>query len=223
MTGQIPLDLARAPDYSKRRFVPAASNGEAIAALADVDAWSNGALAIIGPKGSGKTHIGALWSAEHNALQMTHNDDIEDAARSRGRAVFIDDAARAREGLLFALINMAIRADISALLLTDSAPPASWPVDIPDLRSRLGALRIARVYAPDDELLEAIMRKLFLDRGLKVSDSLIQYLLARIERSVDAAYDAVSELDHAAAIAKVNVTRSFAVQYYSAKEQGALF
>lgn len=196
------------------------SNAEARAAMA-TGGRANNALAVIGPPGCGKTHLGHLWAAEHDAVILSGDDDMGRLADWRGQAVWLDDASAAREELLFALINMGMRGEISALLLTAREAPATWAVDIPDLRSRLGAMQVARIEAPEDALLTAIYKKLFMDRGLKVADNLIAYLLLREGRSVDAAYAVVDRLDRLSAAQKANVTRSFAAKYLD--EQGDLF
>lgn len=218
---QIPLDLSLRPDYRKAKFVDAPSNAEARAALAAPQNWSNRALALVGQAGCGKTHLGHLWAAQNDALYIEPGDDLRALADWRGRAIWLDNAGRASEALLFALINMGMRGEIESLLLCARAAPATWDVDIPDLRSRLGAMQVAKIDAPEDELLEAIYRKLFLDRGLKVADNLISYLLLRQARTVDAAHAVVDRLDKLAAAQKVNVTRSFAAK--ALDEQGEMF
>lgn len=218
---QIPLDLSLRPDYREARFVDAPSNREARAALTPSSVWANGALALIGPKGSGKTHLGHLWAAQRGAVAVSIDNDLSTLGEWRGRALWIDGADSASEQLLFAVINMAMRGEVPALLLTARTPPSLWSVEIPDLRSRLGAMQVVRLSEPEDALLEAIYRKLFLDRGLKVQDTLIAYLLLRQDRSVDAAYVVVDRLDTLAAAEKVNVTRAFAAKRLD--EQGELF
>jgi len=67
----------------------------------------------------------------------------------------------------------------------------------------------------------ALASRRYADRGLKVADNLIAYLLLREGRSVDAAYAVVDRLDRLSAAQKANVTRSFAAKYLD--EQGDLF
>ena len=94
-----------------------------------------------------------------------------------------------------------------------AAPPLGWNVEIPDLRSRLQNVQIAHIEEPDEDLLASILRKLFKDRGLKVSKALVSYLLANTDRSVNALRALVADLDETAAQQKVNVTRTFAVKF----------
>lgn len=221
VTTQIPLDLGLRPNYRASRFIASQSNAEARVALSRFPAWPKSALAIVGDGGTGKTHLGHGFIADHNGLLLPVENTLVDAALWRGRVIWVDEASRASEELLFGLINMAHTGEIAGLILTARKLPNLWSVSIPDLRSRLGALQVARISEPDDALLEAIYRKLFLDHGLKVSDALIAYLMLRMERSVDAARSVVALLDREAAAQKVNVTRSFAAKILD--QQGELF
>ena len=51
---------------------------------------------------------------------------------------------------------------------------------------------------PDDELLAQVLVKLLADRQLAVDDRLIGYIVARMERSLEAAQTIVERLDHLA-------------------------
>jgi len=88
-------------------------------------------------------------------------------------------------------------------------------VALPDLVSRLRALPVVTVSAPDDALLRAVMVKLFADRQLSVDESLIAYLATRIERSFAAAREAVAQLDREALRQKRGVTRALAAEMFA--------
>jgi len=215
-SSQIPLDFALKPDLGAQSFQYALSNAEARRALSNPK-WENNTLAIVGPKGCGKTHLGHIWAHENQAVSLKGADVFEPKAEWKGRALWIDNAANADEFTLFALINMAITEELTSLLLSDTKAPASWNVQIPDLHSRLRNVQVARIEEPDDNLLTGIILKIFNDRGLKVSDSLVSFLLTNTERSVGALRSLIAEIDEAAAIEKVNVTRSFASKYIQNK------
>ncbi len=216
---QIPFDLTLPPDYSAGAFIHGASNAEAVDALANTQIWANNILAIVGPKGCGKTHLGHMWANEKNAIIVDGNDGFVPRRDYRGRALWIDNGAQADEYALFTLINLAITGEIRALLLCARDMPAVWQVQLPDLRSRLRNLQTVQLQEPDEEVLQAIVTKLFKDRGLIVSKALITYLLSHADRSVDSLRGLITELDKKAASEKVNVTRTFAAKYM----QGKLF
>ena len=80
-------------------------------------------------------------------------------------------------------------------MLIGETPPARWPVSLPDLRSRLRAAAAVGVGRPDDNLLAAILAKLFADRQLAVTPDVIAFMMTRLERSFEAARRTVERLD----------------------------
>lgn len=219
MTSQLPLNLSIAPDISEGSFVRGRCNQEAHTAIHEGSRWANNILALIGPRGCGKTHLGHIFANEYEAVCLDGRDEFTPKPNWKGRAIWIDNAQGADEFTLFTLINLAITSDIKALLLCDRTSPSAWSVQIPDLKSRLRNVQIAHIEEADDELLFDILQKLFKDRGLKVSGNLISYLLSNTDRSVSALRILVADLDAAAVQQKVNVTRSFAAKFL----QGGLF
>lgn len=217
MSTQFPLKLVLAPNKSAKAFVNGVANAEVVAALADTSIWANNILAIIGPKGSGKTHLGHIWAERHKAISLDGSKGFVPRQDYRGRSLWIDNASSADEYTLFTLINLTITGELKALLFSDQNMPSDWNVQLPDLYSRLKNVQVARIQEPDEDLLKAIITKLFMDRGLKVSDNLIDYLLVHADRSVDKLRSLIQGLDKQAAAEKVNVTRSFAAKYMQAK------
>jgi chromosomal replication initiation ATPase DnaA len=94
--------------------------------------------------------------------------------------------------------------------LTAQSPARDWAIALPDLASRVQAAGLARLEAPDDGLLAAVLIKLFSDRQISVSPALIAFLLPRMDRSFDAARALVADLDAAALARGTAVTRGLA-------------
>jgi chromosomal replication initiation ATPase DnaA len=67
-----------------------------------------------------------------------------------------------------------------------------------------------RLAAPDTELTEAVLFKLFSDRQLQVEPHVIGYIALRIERSLGAAREIVATLDNEALTQGRRVTRAMA-------------
>jgi chromosomal replication initiation ATPase DnaA len=93
-----------------------------------------------------------------------------------------------------------------SLLLTAEGAPARWGTRLPDLSSRLKALPVATIGAPDDRLIHAILIKLFADRQLIIADDVVAFLTARMERSFEAASRLVAAIDTAALAAQRRVS-----------------
>ncbi|WP_348771417.1 DnaA/Hda family protein [Azospirillum sp. SYSU D00513] len=202
------------------------SNADAVAWLDRWPSWPAPALALFGPDGCGKTHLGHVWRARSRAV-VAQGADLDTAGLpdllAPANAVVVDDADRvagspAREEALFHLYNLA-RDSGGHLLLLSRIAPARWRVRLPDLRSRLRAAPAVGVEPPDDALLAAVLVKIFADRQLHPGVEVVSYLLARMERSLDAARRVVAAMDHASLAAHRPVTVPLAREVLAALER----
>lgn len=184
----------RSPDT----LVVAEANREAARLLTEWRAWPNGALALIGPKGAGKTHLALAWALEAGARQVSPTATSDDAAaifhEAEGR-LFIDDLSGARdEGMLWRVLDLA-RTQGGAVLLVSAHAPGLWHVAIPDLRSRLNALAVARLGEPDEALMEVVLRRICREQFIQLSDDAARYLARRLPRTFAAAHRMAAALD----------------------------
>jgi chromosomal replication initiation ATPase DnaA len=109
----------------------------------------------------------------------------------------IDPAQGGDERALFHAWNEA-QTRRRPLLLTGDAPPASWTVALPDLRSRLAAVPHVAIAEPDEPLARALIARHFDRAGAAYAADLPDWLVRRIERSYGAIDAAVRLLDRAA-------------------------
>jgi chromosomal replication initiation ATPase DnaA len=107
------------------------------------------------------------------------------------------------------------------LLVTALTPPSRWGLELPDLASRMAATPTVAISPPDEALLAAVLVKLFADRQIDPPETLIRYLVDRIERSFAAARTIVATLDEAALAEGKPIGRDFA--RHVLERQGDLF
>lgn len=213
MARQLRLMLDQLESFRREEFVVSPSNAEAVRILDSWPGWHGGCLALIGPEGSGKSHLASTWVRANGAAVIPGNGRIE-LGPLQGRPVLYEDADRdrtRRDDILFHLINMAGQPG-GGLLLTGRSPPSGWAADLPDLRSRLNALPVAQIEEPDDLILESVLRKFFRERNIRPNEDVFPYLLRRIERSAPKALEMVKKIDEAADADGRAVSRALARQ-----------
>jgi chromosomal replication initiation ATPase DnaA len=213
---QLALALGHAESLAREDFLEGPSNADALALVERWPDWPGRAAALVGPEGSGKSHLAAIWAEAAGARFISANA-IEEAdlpaTLATGALVIEDVIPASGERALFHLLNLA-RSDEAYVLLTARVAPAAWTVRLPDLASRLRAIPVVSVAPPDDALFRAVLVKLFTDRQIKVDESLISYLATRIERSFAAARAAVDTLDREALRRQRSITRAFAAEVF---------
>jgi chromosomal replication initiation ATPase DnaA len=195
-------------------FFIANSNALALAMIEDCENWPQNKHLLVGPRGSGKTHLANVWANQRGARVITSRDITDQAVEEyAAQDLVIDDVPsllgeQSREATLFHIHNLCL-ANGNALLMTGTGDVSTWNCVLPDLASRLNGTRTARLDPPDDILFQALLAKLFADRQLFPPPDVFPYLLLRLERSYDAAQMAVNQIDRAALSRKRAITRSF--------------
>jgi chromosomal replication initiation ATPase DnaA len=75
-------------------------------------------------------------------------------------------------------------------------PVGQMDWQLPDLRSRMRAVNLARIGLPDNDLLFALLNKYFADRQMIAPPEMLSYLTKRMERSFTAVPKLAAALDH---------------------------
>ena len=170
---QIALPLVHRGSGEPASIVLGEGNRRIAEALAASEDWPFGTAILAGPPRSGKS-LFARWFASHTG----------------GGA--IDDADTKDETEIFHAWNRA-REDGYPLLLTVSAQ--GWDIELPDLRSRMGAALQLEIGPPDDELAADLMLSHAARVGLALGEGAPAYLIPRMERSHAAIERIVAEID----------------------------
>jgi chromosomal replication initiation ATPase DnaA len=213
---QLALALDHLESYGREDFLSGPCNEAPLQLIDSWPDWPANALALVGPEGSGKTHLAMIWAAAAGARVISargiHEAEVP-AALATGALVVEDASTGSNDRALFHLINLA-REEKASLLFTARSAPASWPVTVPDLTSRLRALPVITLQTPDDAMLRAVIVKLAADRQLMLGDSVVGYLSTHIERSFAAARAAVIALDNEALRRRRPPTRALAAEIF---------
>ncbi len=218
MTGdkgrQLILDLPHLAAQGAEDFLVSQSNAAAVSMVDLWPQWPATVLVLVGPPGSGKSHLVEVWRQRSKAQRIEARDLTAEKVPGllAQRALALEDAGPGLdETALFHLLNLAHQQE-AHVLVTSRLNPAQWSVVLPDLLSRLRAAPSIEIGAADDALLRGVLVKLFADRQLAVEETVISYLVNRMPRSLAAARALVAEIDARALEEKAPVTRAFAAR-----------
>jgi DnaA family protein len=222
MIPQLPLAL-RWPRRQRFEYFHAGANAAALAAVQAL-ALQSGApwIYLHGAGGSGRSHLlmaacQAASTAGRRVQYLPLATLSDHAAALRGVAgselLALDDLGviagkRDAEHALFDLYNRA-RAEGSALLFAADAAPAQLGIELPDLRSRLGACTQFALKPLDDDERRAVLKAQAAARGIELDNSVLDWLFARYARDLGALLDLLDKLDAASLAAQRRITIPF--------------
>lgn len=214
-TRQFTLDLPVDTSFSVDDFLVSPSNETAYGLIEAWPDWSDRALVVTGPEGSGKSHLAAIFAARSGATilpagRLAEADAV--ALFAKGPLVLEDvGESPVDEPSLFHVLNLMVETR-RYVLMTARLEPAVWPLTLPDVRSRVRRAPTVAILPPDDALLRMLLVKLFCDRQLVVDTTVINFLALRMERSFRAAQTVVDRIDrHSLALGR-RITRSMVAE-----------
>ncbi len=223
---QLVLDLPHRVALGRNDFLVTPSNAAAVALIDQWPRWPTYGAIIEGPEGCGKSHLVEVWrqfsggtmtvATKINVEQIPNLFETGAAAIEDIHLEGIDERG------LFHALNFA-KQESKFVLLTSRIRPETLKFKIPDLASRIKALPTVQILPPDDALLRGVLVKLFADRQIYVDEGLINYVLARMPRSLGAARNLVAEIDKLALTERAEVTKQLVAKVIAKFESMDLF
>mgnify|MGYP001024583196 CR=1 FL=1 len=210
---QLPLSLPHSAAMTRADFIVGRANQPAVALIDRFPDWPNPVALLVGPEGSGKTHLGQIWKGAAGAVEIAARDlataGLDELVRAN--PVLVEDLhdEGVSQPALFHLFNLVRERRVSALL-TSRKPLHALGFDLPDLASRLRAAVPVELQEPEDGLLAPVISKLFADRQVTVDPAVIDFISHRMERSLGAANRLVELLDREALAAGRPINRQLA-------------
>jgi chromosomal replication initiation ATPase DnaA len=212
---QLAFALPHAESLTRDNFLEGPANEAGLALVDSWPDWPNRIMLLVGPEGSGKSHLASIW-AEQAGARVTSAHALTATAVPGALAtgaLVVEDLKPQNfdERAMFHLLNLA-REDEAFVLMTARLPPSAFEVELRDLRSRLRAVPAVSLLPPDDLLFRGLIVKFCADRQLSVDETVVSYLSTRIERSYAAVRQAVELLDTEALRLGRPVTRALAAE-----------
>ena len=212
---QLAFVLPHEESLTRDNFLEGPANAAALGLIDAWPEWPGRTMLLVGPEGSGKSHLAAIWAEQAGARSTTAHaltPATVPGALATG-ALVVEDLREPDldERALFHLLNLA-REDGAFVLITARVPPSALEIELRDLRSRLRALPVVSLQPPDEALLRALIVKFCADRQLAIDETVVGFLASRVERSYAAVRQAVELLDTEGLRLGRPVTRALAAE-----------
>ena len=193
---QLIIDMPKRSALDREDFMVNECNQEAIQFIDNFYQRKMKSGVLIGPKGSGKSHLVNVFCKNFEKEKWIISEKKEkDIYRvfQENNVVIIEDidliASLDEEKYLFHSINLSKELN-KILLLTSGLDLSKINIKTPDLRSRLDSIQSVNILEPNDDLMNILILKLFHDRQILIKPNIISYLMQRVERS----YLGISEI-----------------------------
>jgi len=205
-TKQYMLKFATKAYLGEEDFLVTACNEIAYKAINSWPYWQYFALSLFGPASSGKTHLAQIWINKIQRslpvpieipllqAQSINMKNVNKLINNHSYLVIENIDTNINEEALFHLYN-AYNVPNKFILLTSEVPLSKIAFKLPDLQSRLNIVPSAEILMPDDEMLTALVAKLFNDRQIIISQEILDYILKHAERSFDYIARLIEEID----------------------------
>ena len=221
MPGQLALPFGSRPSLRLEDFVVAPCNEQALRFIERWPDWPARAAAIFGPRDSGKTHLVRIFCDRSGARLFSAAElstvDASDWPADGAVAVELEDwvSDPEQERRIFSLLER----PSGTVLLTARTSPVLWATSLGDLRSRFDSILAFPIWAPDDSLLSALIRKHFADRQLAVGDSVIRRLILHVERTPQAIAAFIARIDEKALAEKRAIGERLVMELIDAESE----
>lgn len=204
---QLPFEFALPPYMGEEDFIVSKCNSEAYKTLTSWPAWPFFSVSIYGAKFCGKTHLANIFAdTVRKKTNSPYPLPIVDASMvdlsmpdflfEKSRCLIVENlSTNVNQEALFHLYNT-YNNNGGCILWTSLQAPARMQFLLPDLQSRLNAVPAVAIAEPDDNLLSALIVKLFMDRQIVASLDVINYIVLNMYRSFAYAHKLVREIDN---------------------------
>lgn len=178
-------------DYSLQNFIILDENKHVYHSVIDDLSWK--CLILFGPKSSGKTHLAHIWQSMNDAIFINVNNFISEIRYSN--AFILENIQNIQDEAMLLHCYNYMKENNKKLLITSSTSPSKLNFKLKDLSSRILSTISVKIPSASGELLRIMLMKRFSDKQFKIDLKVIDYILARVERSFHSINEIIEKVD----------------------------
>ncbi len=194
---QLILDFGIKNNFEYNDYFVSKSNFYAFNIINNWPSWEKKIVNVYGEKFSGKSHLANILKLKSKKVFFINNkfqkDDLK-TAKLYETIILENFSDNIEEEVLYSLFDL-VNQDNKYMLITSLNPINEINFSLPDMASRSKNCLFAKIEAPDDELIFAIILKNFSDRQISLDKKVIEFIIKRIDRSYSKIYEFIYKID----------------------------
>ena len=184
--------------YFEQDFFVSSNNFSAYKLIESWPNWPGKWVNIIGPTGSGKTHLSKILEKKINKIKIVEakkiNDDTISDLNDLECLIIDNFNNNINEKLLYSILNHSKQLE-NFVLINSVKPLNQIEFELKDLKSRISSFIFIGIDLPTDELLQVIISKSFSDKQINLNPKISDYIIKNVERSYDKIFKFLKDID----------------------------
>ena len=172
--------------YFEQDFFVSSNNFSAYKLIESWPNWPGKWVNIIGPTGSGKTHLSKILEKKIKKIKILDAENINNnivPILNQLECLIIDNYKNnIKEELLYSILNQSKQLE-KYIVINSIKPISKMNLEIKDLQSRVNSFVFIGIDLPTDELLKVIISKSFSEKQININPKISEYILKNVDRS----------------------------------------
>ena len=184
--------------YFEQDFFVSSNNFSAYKLIESWPNWPGKWVNIIGPTGSGKTHLSKILEKKIKRLKVVDETNVNDEIISELRnfdCLIIDNFKnKIKDKLLYSILNQSKQLE-NFIVINSKLQLNKFEIKLKDLKSRFNSFIFIGIDLPTDDLLQVIISKSFSDKQIYLNPKVSEYIIKNVDRSYEKMFKFLGDLD----------------------------
>ena len=195
---QLTLKFPFKKKYFDHDFYVSSNNFSAYKLIESWPNWPGKWVNIIGPTGSGKTHLSKILEKKIKRLKVIDETNVNEKIISELRhfdCLIIDNFKnKIEDKLLYSILNQSKQLE-NFIVINSKLQLNKFEIKLKDLKSRFNSFIFIGIDLPTDDLLQVIISKSFSDKQINLNPKVSEYIVKNVDRSYEKMFKFLSDLD----------------------------